>query len=161
MSHTKYWIGVDPGKTGGLAYIDNKGIAQTIPMPVAENELDLHSIVEWFKELSNGDVLVCIEKVGAMPGQGVVSMFTFGMGTGMLHGIIAAVGYKKIVVAPQTWKTKILRDTKKDKAAAINYCLSMYPGVDLKATPRCKKYHDGMADALCIATYAKLTYVDI
>jgi crossover junction endodeoxyribonuclease RuvC len=101
------------------------------------------------------DAIAYIEKVSALPGQGVSSMFKFGFVTGILHGIIRTFGIPLYVVTPQIWKKEILQGTDKSKQAAIDYCLRAYPNVKLFRTERSRTYDDGMADALCIAEYAK------
>jgi crossover junction endodeoxyribonuclease RuvC len=82
-------------------------------------------------------------------------MFTFGFVTGALHGILAALGIPIYMVTPQAWKKVILAGTPKDKLASIEYCTRVYPYVDLHATPRSTTMHNGIADAICIAAYAK------
>ena len=71
------FIGIDPGKKGGIACIDTQsGIRYTVPY--SDKELidlcrDTH-----YSLIDAANVVCCLEKVGAMPGQGVVSMFNFG-----------------------------------------------------------------------------------
>jgi len=154
---TKIYVGFDPGKTGALAAITEDGTCTTaLPFPLSgDNELDITELTKWLKVLQEqGTVYAIIEKVHAMPGQGVTSMFSFGMTTGMLHGMLAALGIPRFLVSPQAWKKRILYDTAKDKNAAIEYCSRVYPYVSLLATPRSKKAHSGVADAVCIARHA-------
>ncbi|MFA5036784.1 MAG: hypothetical protein WC479_06380 [Candidatus Izemoplasmatales bacterium] len=157
MNTSKIYVGIDPGKDGGIAALYDDGIAlvaKKTPL-MSDNELDLTQITSLLEGLkSRGIVQVTIEKVHSMPGQGVASMFSFGMTTGMLHGVVAALGIPRFLVAPQTWKKKILYDTAKDKNAAIEYCARVYPQISLLATPRSQKAHTGIADAICIARYA-------
>jgi crossover junction endodeoxyribonuclease RuvC len=148
----KTFIGIDPGLKGGLAYITNQTI-KAMPMPIAGNELDTKTIIHFLTE--EEFPVVCIEAVHSMPGQGVSSTFKFGFGTGMLHGIVRALGLPLITVAPQTWKKAILAGTDKSKEAAIDYCMRKYPTLNLYPTERSKKMSDGMAEAVCIAEYAK------
>ncbi|MFA5153783.1 MAG: Holliday junction endonuclease [Clostridia bacterium] len=153
----KIFVGFDPGKTGALAAIREDGVCTTaLPFPLSgDNELDLTELTKWLKILQEqGTVYAIIEKVHAMPGQGVTSMFSFGMTTGMLHGMLAALGIPRFLVSPQAWKKRILYDTAKDKNAAIEYCARVYPQISLLATPRSQKSHTGIADAVCIARYA-------
>ena len=160
------YIGIDPGSKGAIAIIREGGAGISItPVLIGGKDLDLAEIAKWLQaELSMNNskwrtqTIACIEKAHAMPGQGVSSMFSFGFTTGALHGILATLGISYNVVAPQTWKKVILVDTTKDKVAAVDYCRKAYPYVSLLQTPRCKKAHDGMADALCIATYCRLKY---
>lgn len=155
-------IGIDPGKSGALAVIFDGNVLNTMIMPVAGNAIDINALAIFIhaRQVEFGDSLIAyIEKVGAMPGQGVTSMFSFGFSTGIIHGILGAYHIPTYIVAPQTWKKVVLADTKKDKDAAIQYCRRVYPNVSLLATERCKKPHDGLADSICIATHGCLTYV--
>ena len=45
-----------------------------------------------------------LEKVHAMPGQGVTSMFTFGRNLGFLRGLLVGYGLPFEDVPPQTWQ---------------------------------------------------------
>jgi len=154
----KCYIGIDPGKSGGLVAIISDHTVETTPMLLAGKDIDIARTTKWIHTHSIRDsTVVCIEKVHAMPGQGVTSMFKFGFVTGVMHGIISALELPLFLVTPQTWKNKILQGTKKDKAAAVDYCRRVYPRISLLATKRSRVPHSGMADALCIARYAQLT----
>lgn len=59
-------------------------------------------------------------------------------------------------VTPQKWKNAVLRwKYAHDKEGAIAFCEATWPGINL-TPPRCRKKHDGIADALCIAYYGSL-----
>ena len=151
------YIGIDPGKSGGIAIISEVGVEAITPMIIAGKDLDSAAIADWlYNSLSDEHATCYIEKVSAMPKQGVVSMFKFGFSTGVMHGIIATLYISMQLVTPQAWKKKILAGTKKDKDAAIDYCRRLYPDISLLATVRSRKPHSGMADALCIARYGLL-----
>lgn len=158
---TKIYIGIDPGKQGGFAAIENGtgGVIFAQPVPLSGKEIDLYSIATFLGNIKTdtNQVFAVIEKVHSMPGQGVASMFSFGMSTGMMHGIAAALQYPIFLVAPQTWKGRILRDTPKDKDAAIAYCKRTYPYAPLFEN-RNGKSHTGVADAICIARYGYEIY---
>ena len=149
------YIGIDPGQTGGIAIIDEHGVTAEV-MPVRDKEIDVPEIVPYFAGMS--DPLCVIEKVGAMPKQGVSSTFKFGKGFGKLLGMLEAIEIPYILVTPQQWKKTVLvgMNWKGRKVASIEYCRTRYPKLDLKASPRCRKDHDGMADALCMAEYGRL-----
>lgn len=154
MDDTFIYIGIDPGKQGGMAAIHDGKVWAVSPMLIGGDALNLVAIGEWFKSVANIRTIACIEKVGAMPGQGVTSMFTFGFVTGAIHGILATLEIPYHVVTPQAWKKEILAGTEKDKRAAIDFCLQTYPGVDLRGGPEHRVPHSGIADALCMATWA-------
>lgn len=158
--NNKYYIGIDPGKSGGIAMIDGDKVYVT-PMVFDGKLIDFRKMAQWITERTifrEYGRLAAIEKVGAMPGQGVVSMFSFGVSTGGMLGILAALEIPTIQVPPQRWKKYTLSDTDKSKEAAITFCTMMYPKVNLLATERSKKPHSGICDALCIAHYARYNF---
>ena len=155
-------LGIDPGKSGGISIITDKYV-DSYPMPVAGKDIDMSTIAILLSTVKSQreeyeSMLCYIEKVHAMPQQGVSSTFNFGFTTGALHGLVAAFGIPRYTVTPQAWKKVVLEGTKKDKQAAIDYCRMAYPDVSLLATKRSRVCHDGMADSLCIATYGRMKH---
>lgn len=150
-------VGIDPGAKGGIALMTGCGcIAEAYPMPTNGKIVDIPALIEICPYIT----FACIEAVHAFPGQGVTSMFNFGKAYGMLLGWLETVEAKYIGVDPRKWKNTILAGTEKDKYAAIEFVKREYPMVDLtpgrKQTP-----HDGMADAVCIAKYAWITWNEL
>lgn len=163
-----YYIGIDPGKSGGIAILDeSKNPVIAILMPESIND-----IIQLLS-LYIPDSIISLEEVHSMPGQGVTSMFTFGMGYGELKGIIQTIHsfapYKEfLLVSPRKWKIKILgniekidgegpADRKKRlKQRSIEVAQSMYPSVDLYSKKKKKSTvpSDGIAEALLIASYS-------
>lgn len=157
-------IGIDPGLKGGIAALDRAGNPLGVwPMPVAGGEVHAAGVADRLRVLLCHDggpdqVRVCLEKVGAMPKQGVSSTFRFGVGVGTLLGVCATLGLGVVLVPPPTWKRRILHGLPHDKDGAIRYCMNRWPLVDL-VQPGCRVPHDGIADALCLAEY--LRYADV
>jgi crossover junction endodeoxyribonuclease RuvC len=156
------YIGIDPGLSGGIASIENDGEVHTVPMPIMgsgkDRAIDCVELVEWIiGPFSNQQpIMVVVEKVHAMPSQGVTSTFTFGKGYGMILGALAACRLPHMLVTPQAWKKAILSGVgAKDKKAAIQWCAQAYPQANLLATARSRVPHDGIADALCMAEYGR------
>lgn len=145
------FIGIDPGKKGGIAYIDTKdNIAGT--MPYSDSALiNLCSEIHFNGDFKNA--MCCLEKVGAMPGQGVVSMFSFGQSVGYIKGVLESFMIPYQEITPQKWKREF--GLTSDKALSAEVCRKLFPDISLLATPRCKKPHDGMAEALLMAEYAR------
>lgn len=117
------------------------------------NITDYVDELETLRQFSYFPVRAVVEKVGAMPGQGVVSMFKFGENFGMIQGILQAFGIPYELVTPQKWKKEF--GVTADKNTSIEVCKRLFPDVNLKRTERCKKEHDGMAEALLMAEYAR------
>ena len=144
-------LGIDPGQKGGIAFLSDHH-AEAVPMPTVGKQIDGRAIAEILK--TRGVDLVVIEKVGAMPKQGLVSTFTFGYGTGLIVGVLEALSLPYRMVTPQAWKSLVLAGTARDKEAAIQFVRRAYPQIDL--TPgRIRTPHDGMADAVCLAEWGR------
>ncbi len=154
-------LAVDPGKDGFIALLVGATPQSFWPMPVIKpakgkgkrqyNDAAMAAIV---REVAP-DILV-VEKQQAMPGQGVSSMFSVGLGFGLWRGIAAGMGVRIEVPHPRTWQKDMLRDVpgKDTKARSIIAAGRRFPLVDLRRTDRCRKPHNGKADALLIAAWA-------
>lgn len=153
-------VGIDPGLRGGLAALNPAGAVVGLwPMPVAGGEVHAAGLADLLRSLrcldSHQDVgRVCLEKVSAMPKQGVSSTFRFGTGWGMVRGVCAALAIPVVLVPPTVWKKQVLLGLPHDKAGAVQFCTSRWPTADL-VLPGCRVPHDGLADALCLADYAR------
>lgn len=144
----KTYIGVDPGKSGAMAIIHALGNVEVIPFDAVHYSMALARV-------SSGayPVTCCVEKVNAMPGQGVVSMFNFGHNLGVIEGLLRGYGIPYQLVPPQTWKKEFSLSS--DKAKSIEVCQKLFPNVSLLATERSRKPNDGIAEALLMAEYAR------
>ena len=101
-------IGIDPGLSGAIAVLKNNKVLNIFDIPVMsegkKNKRQLNSalLVNLLKENIENDeeVVVVVEQVNAMPGQGVTSMFNFGQTFGALKGICAALELPIFFVRP-------------------------------------------------------------
>jgi crossover junction endodeoxyribonuclease RuvC len=91
---------------------------------------------------------VVIERVGAMPGQGVSSMFNFGRSAGIIEGVVAALRMPHTYVTPATWTKAVGRAAGKD--ASRMRAMELFPS---KADLFKRVKDDGRADAALIAYY--------
>lgn len=141
------YLGFDPGKEGAMAIIG----PHLIP---SAHTFDKHVYVAKLAELKTQfSLFAVIEHVGAMPGQGVTSCFSFGESFGWLQGVLDAMLIPYELVRPQKWKKEF--SCTSDKNTSIAVAQRLFPGVDLRRTPLCRKPHDGKAEALLIAEYAR------
>lgn len=146
------YIGIDPGKNGGIAVItDTSYVVHSFSEDNLLNIMDI-----WEVAFDSVGVKCVLEKVNAMPNQGVVSMFNFGQNYGFIQGVLKAYNIPFELVPPQKWKKEF--SCTSDKNTSIEVCKRLFPNVNLKATDRCKKDHDGMAEALLIAEYGRRHY---
>jgi crossover junction endodeoxyribonuclease RuvC len=91
-----------------------------------------------------------VERVHAMPKQGVSSVFQFGHGVGIIHGVLAAMVIPMKLITPQAWK-KYCGLIGKHKDAARSLAITAHPYV---ANQLSRKKDIGRADAICIGDYA-------
>lgn len=158
-------LGIDPGLTGGVAalgYADQDlEIAQVYPMPVKKtakgktvDAAALHMLLKQHLIPGRPKLLVAVERVHAMPKQGVTSTFTFGTGYGKVLAAVEILDLPMVEPLPDAWKKLILKGHAKGKDASIAYCRSRYPDVELRPTERSRTDNHGLADALCLAEYA-------
>ena len=147
-------IGIDPGLDGGLAAITPEGL-QVAVMPCYDlpgsnrKDIDEGQVVRWLTTYAVHGANVFIEKVHAMPKQGVRSMFTFGSGWGLIRGICAGLQLPYELVTPQSWQRVMLQG----QSVGSEYLVAsrLWPTIDWRATERCRTPHSGMVDAALIA----------
>jgi crossover junction endodeoxyribonuclease RuvC len=143
----KVYVGIDPGKSGALAILHEDGQVETYTFDPSAYAQILRHLSETYT------VICCVEKVGAMPGQGVVSMFNFGHNFGFIEGLLRAYSVPYQLVPPQTWKKEFSLSS--EKAKSIEVCQKLFPNVNLLATARSRKPSDGIAEAVLMAEYAR------
>lgn len=144
-------IGIDPGFSGAIAVYDPATRALSVtdmpvsPGPKGRTEL-LHAVLFGALDLPPCDAWV--ENVGAMPGQGVTSMFRFGQTVGAIHMAVAARGHALRLVTPQKWKAHFRLS--KEKGAARGLAAQRFPA---SASAFARVKDDGRAEAALIALY--------
>jgi crossover junction endodeoxyribonuclease RuvC len=150
-------IGVDPGISGAISIIENKKILEVYDTPTMidgkKNKKQINSahVTNIIKERlnSNKEVVVVVEQVNAMPGQGVTSMFNFGQSFGVIKGICAALSLPIYFVRPAKWK-KHFNLIKTNKDASRTKVIEAYPEISSKLH---RKKDSNRADAILIALY--------
>ena len=150
-------IGIDPGISGAISVIENKKILEVYDTPTMidgkKNKKQINSaqVTNIIKERLNKDkeVIVVVEQVNAMPGQGVTSMFNFGQSFGVIKGICSALSLPIYFVRPTKWK-KYFNLIKTNKDASRTKVIEIYPKISSKLS---KKKDSNKADAVLIARY--------
>src|SRR5882757_8541852 len=93
-------LGVDPGAVSGAYALVVSNLASPIvdDIPVVDRQVNA---AEWARivDALRPHVAV-VEQVGSMPKQGVASTFKFGMGCGLIRGVLAGAGIPIISVTP-------------------------------------------------------------
>jgi crossover junction endodeoxyribonuclease RuvC len=148
------FIGLDPGVSGAIAILAPNGVTFA-DMPVLEvkkkQTLDYAGLACILRPFSGGGAFVAVELVGAMPGQGVSSMFKFGQCYGAALATLATLEIPYELVTPPVWKRAYrLIGCEKDESRAAALRLFPQCAGDLKL-----KKHHGRADALLMAEYLR------
>ena len=146
------FIGVDPGKNGAIAVLENQytDIDAWINAEIFKTDRPLWLGENFVAAVSTGFAL--IEKVHAMPNQGVTSMFNFGRNFGQLEMLIDWQCENYDYVTPQTWQKhfKLLKEKGETKTQKKN----RHKALAQKLFPDIKVTHTN-ADALLIAWYCR------
>ena len=157
-------IGIDPGISGSICFLQNGRIIDVIEMPTMtdgkKNKKQVNGsqifneISERIKKLDKNDIRVIIEQVSAMPGQGVTSMFNFGQSFGILKGICSAMQIPMYFVRPTKWK-KYFNLINSEKDASRTRAIEIFPYFSSQLS---KKKDSNKADAILIASFYYETY---
>lgn len=155
---------------------------RAIPMPIkpgpaGRRDVDGSKVAAFLRYHTKASkvLMVAVESVHSFHKQGIVSAFNFGKGYGKLLGIIESLDMPLDEPTPQQWQSLVLAGMKtkgrkkktkgkgvaksntdrRDKDTSIRFVLNHFPSVNLKATDRSTTNHDGMAEAICLAEYAR------
>lgn len=140
-------LGVDPGASGALALYrpDRPGEIEVFDAPLADGQIDAACLGRQLRDLAPTEAV--IERVSAMPKQGVSSTFKFGMAYGVVLGVVAAFGIPIRLVTPAKWKGHYRLTS--DKEASRAFAIRTWPS---SAAFQRNKDH-GRAEAALVALY--------
>ena len=152
ISRFKY-IGIDPGKSGGIVVIKKDGSIEAHKCP--EKVFDMAVLFRLLiGNTAPDDVNLLMERVWARPGNAVRAAFTYGINYGQWLGVAASHEVKMYTTLPNDWikwvgcpKGLPVKERKhwlRDKAKELY--------------PELKKVTLATADAILITYYAKEAY---
>ena len=143
-------LGVDPGLTGAAALLDGDGSPELVAdLPVIRDSrlawIDGGALRGTLLDAIRGrSCRAVVERVSAMPGQGVASSFAFGVGFGAVLAVLQTLCLPLELVTAATWKRAL--GLSSDKRASLDKARLLFPTADLRLAK-----HDGRAEALLIA----------
>ena len=152
-------IGIDPGKSGAIAVLDEGKYLASYFCPTIEvgdkNEYDERSMAGLIKMSAEGcdELRIVLERVHAMPLDSTSGAFSFGTGYGIWKGIIAALEIPFQEVSPQRWMKQMLQDVPrnkagKDKQRSVVAARRIFPTM-----PLTRKKDEALAEAALIAAF--------
>jgi hypothetical protein len=175
-------LGIDPGKNGAVVLIESDLSVCTSQMPLVANEFDTKSFADFLRSRRGKIDHIFIEDVHAIFNSAAGATFTFGFICGIIQGVVCASQIPYTLVQPKKWQSVVYQGVpeirKPDiivskgkhagekrrgpldtKAMSEIAAKRLFPSVDLRASERCKKCHDGIVDALLIAEYGRRTMI--
>jgi hypothetical protein len=164
------YIGIDIGKNGGVALIDEESNLSMFTIPKIGKEVDLHELKSILEKVASGLSIVAMENVKALQKVGSTQSFNFGENKGQIEGLLVGLNIRYVKVLPTTWQKvcwegvpiqkkpgKTSNDT---KAMSLIAAKRLFPGEKFLATERSSVPHDGLVDASLIAKYLQIKYRD-
>lgn len=148
-------IAIDPGLSGAVGVLRDGAFLAVEDMPVVakgsgsvKSEVDPAGLISLLKRLAPADeaVAVALERVNAMPGQGVSSTFSLGDSFGCARSAVAACRFELTYVTPVQWKKHYGITTDKEMSRAL--AVRMFPQAPLNL-----KKHADRAEALLMARW--------
>ena len=152
-------IGVDPGVSGAIAFIDRAGRCVIDDLPtltrpgagMIRRKLDGKALYDLIRSRIDPleTVLFAIEDVATLGGAKAAQIQgSLQYSKAVIETVAAIGGYHTVLVGVQKWKA--FYKLGKDKKVAIKLAKELYP-----LAPITLVKHDGRADALLIAHYAR------
>ena len=159
-------IGIDPGKYGGIAFMNKGENTRAFPLPTVDDRVDVGKLQEMIYEIGYHEVNFWGRAHGGEAEWAIAYVEVQQTRAGNKGNLLIGANYGRILavlelmdisireVTPRKWKGSLFPDqkTEGDKDVSIKYCVEA--GYDLPSLrPRGKKLHDGVADAICIAVF--------
>ncbi len=150
----RYVVGIDPGRKGGIVFLDDLAI-EILVFKMPESIEEIYILL---KEREKRIWKVFIEKQSPFPRQGVVSMFKLGFHYGNLLGCLKILGIDYEEISSQKWKRyfgilgKGSRKERKEKA--IEKVRELFRGIEERIGMDLSR-NDGIAEAILIAEYGR------
>lgn len=157
-------LGIDPGFTGAIALYSpiDHSVIDVIDMPLIQpteslfggaserKTIDVGQMASFILVHSKNITLAVVEQVSAAPEQGVVSMFRFGEGFGMIQGVLSTIGIKTLKPIPSVWKLGM--NVSADKNSSISRVALEFGGQFMAEKAPLKKHH-GRCEAILLAMF--------
>jgi crossover junction endodeoxyribonuclease RuvC len=150
-------LGIDIGLDGAIALIENGDLLEVHDMPTVTLERNNKSkrmvnaaeLARLIRQAAPG--CAYLERLNAMPGQGVTSMFSMGQSLGVVLGILAALDIPTTTIPPRTWQRAL--DVPQGKDGSRYRAAQLFPA-HAELFKRVKD--NGRSDAALIAVYGGL-----
>ena len=160
--------GIDPGRKGAIAWMTGtRSRIEIRDTPIVDGDFDIDGMAAIIRQikaeasdmtpcgLCPGEVVLTMEWVHAMPGDGRCSAFDFGRGFGIWCGILVTLGISPVHADPSVWKRAMLAGLPSGKASAVEHAERLFPAVSDQLRGERGGLKDGRAEALLLAEYGR------
>lgn len=180
----KWYIGIDPGKTGGIVVLSNNGkLISKHLVPTVGKDIDVNEFANIFikiikdAEVTGVNLHAGVEEVHAIFGSAASATFSFGRCVGLIDGIIRALNIPSSKIQPKVWQKEIWESSEierepdkvtirrgkevkvkgkvKTKIVSLKAFKRLFPEIDLRTSNRQKNQPDGLVDAILLAEYCR------
>lgn len=141
------YLGLDPGKSGAIARIFDH--LPPTPGDVVKLDGTEHDVAEFLRGCEGVECTAILERVNAMPKQGVSSTFKFGTSYGFLRGLLVGMKIPFSEVSPVVWQKAMGCRSGGDKNVTKSRAQQLFPSL---------KITHANADALLLADFARRTH---
>lgn len=148
-------IGVDPGLTGAIGFLRDGVFLAVEDMPTllkgsgsVKYEVSPAGLISMLRRHVPVDdkAVAVLERVNAMPGQGVSSVFSLGDSFGCARSALVSTHLELHYINPAAWKRHFKLTADKEMSRAL--AQRLFP-----EAPLYLKKHDGRAEALLMARW--------
>jgi crossover junction endodeoxyribonuclease RuvC len=147
-------LGIDVGLNGAIAIVADGQLIDLHDMPTVTLErnnknkrmVNAAELARLIRQSAPG--CAYLERLNAMPGQGVTSMFSMGQSLGVVLGILAALDIPTTTIPPRTWQRAL--DVPQGKDGSRYRAAQLFPA---HADKFARVKDDGRSDATLIAAY--------
>jgi crossover junction endodeoxyribonuclease RuvC len=147
-------LGIDIGLNGAIALVEDGQLLEVHDMPTFSMErngknkrmVNAAELARLIRQAAPGSAY--LERLNAMPGQGVTSMFSMGQSLGVVLGILAALDIATTTIPPRTWQKAL--DVPQGKDGSRYRAAQLFPA---HAEQFARVKDDGRSDAALIAAY--------
>ncbi len=148
------YIGIDPGKTGGISSLLNDDSDSAVVDFMPSTEKEIFNLFENYKIGSEENLKVIIEQQHAFPGMAAKAQWTFAEHYGFLRGVLVSLRIPFTEVSPQKWMAhfgfkRLPKEEKKEhKKRIYQKAQNLFPNSSVALQT---------ADSLMLAEYLRLT----
>lgn len=149
-------VGVDPGRSGGIALVSPTELLEVKPLPYRHNMLDVFALRAILASWKFDQIV--LEEVSTHFAASRSASFSFGQSFGEVYAMLRLQTVPLILVRPKVWQADTMGANPKKippKERALKLAKHLWPTQDW-IVGRQSNPHDGMVDSAILAYWGEL-----